>query len=279
MLKSSTYSDIQALNEFVHTRNADITKTLVEEGPMGCVDKGLVNPMQIQALEDAKNLLDKKKEEQAFLMKDVAPGKMIKLPFRGQTIQLKVLGKTEGQARDEELVLEKTEYGFRYIIKEKCEDDESKQKHLYIYSNSPNYGKTTVANAMTKDFNAVIVNDAYNLDNIRSSSQFIIFDHYGKQSRLKYDCLKQLTSGHAKLFAGSCGSSFVPRDDVQLIMFSNQHLFEVYANIWDNKEKRHKISKQRAEILRSRFQIYKLDEDVTFEEEDALQLTDFSHNF
>ena len=267
----------QVLNEFVNTRNAEITKTLMEEGSMGCVDKGLVNPMQIQALEHGKNVIDKKKEEQAFLMKDVALGKTIELPFRGKRIILKVLGQREGDPSHEKLALEETENGFRFVTKEKCQDDESKQRHLYIYSKSPNYGKTTVADAMTKEFNAVIVNDPNNFDNIRSSSQFIIFDEYGKERSLKFDHLKQLTSGHAKVFAGnrkSCGPSFVPRDDVQVIMFSNQHLFEVYANIWDNKEKRHKITKQRADILKSRFQIYKLDDHLTSEEEDALQLID-----
>ena len=99
-------------------------------------------------------------------------------------------------------------------------------------------------------------------------AQFLIIDEYGPDKRMLMSQLKSLTSGSPKSsFAGnrkSYGASFVPRNDVQVIILSNHHLFYCMG-----RGREHKISPVDADALRDRFHIIKMDTGAGTEEDDA----------
>ena len=157
----------------------------------------------------------------------------------------------------------------------------TKRKHFYLYSTRPGYGKTTSVNKILKWFNASVVNDRQNWTNVSPDAQFLIIDEYGpKTNRLDLDSLKRLTSGNAATFSGnrkSYGGSYTPRSDAQLIILSNYHLFQCMGE-YDRISQQRTVSESVARILRDRFFIYRMDEDVESGETELADARAFCEN-
>ena len=215
--------------------------------------------------------------------RDRPHGTMLQLWFKDKPVILKVIGTQEDNGNqigqgDFELTKEVTQSCNQgSVVTEKLkykgnpaqntqDRQENKRKHLYVYSQGPNYGKSTMARGMVEYYNAAIVANLNNFDGVRQNAQFLIFDQYTMGNCLLFDKLMRLSGGMASHFSAKTSSSpdgYVPRPDTQVIVLSNHHPFKVYADIWDSRRQRQFISPTRARFLTSRFRIVKLDEEET----------------
>ena len=154
-----------------------------------------------------------------------------------------------------------------------------KQKHYWIYSDGPNCGKTYNLKKFTKIYNAEFVLDLKNWSGMPKTAQFFIFDEFGGKSRtLDFEILRALTSGHSPSVALNCksyGESFAPREDVQIIILSNSSPYEVYGS-FDNKLQRRFTDSDTANLIHERFEVYKLDGDVSNDVKKFKNVTDWS---
>ncbi|GFR90172.1 hypothetical protein ElyMa_002560600 [Elysia marginata] len=171
---------------------------------------------------------------------------------------------------DSDEIKEKFDVKDNHFLQTQLFDANVKRKHYFFYS-PPGYGKTLVFANFARMFNAVAMNDPNNFSGCSSDAQFIIIDEYGPNKRMSMEQLKSLTSGNPQVsFAGQLryrGASFVPRNDVQVIILSSCHLFHCMGY-----GKEHKIDRVDADALRERFHIIKMDAEINgvcSEEDDA----------
>lgn len=144
-------------------------------------------------------------------------------------------------------------------------DRVTKQKHYYFYSKSPGFGKTCQLMLFAENYNAHFVSDIKNWVDIPAGWQFLIFEEVGFDCKLSFNKMKAFTSGRAGGASGNCksyGDSYKPREDVQLIMLSNESPFDVYGT-WNAKLQRRLMSKDIRNQFLSRFEVFRLDGDVT----------------
>lgn len=147
-----------------------------------------------------------------------------------------------------------------------------KLKHYYIYSKTPGFGKTYVMEKFASIYNAHFINDTSNWISIPDNAQFIIFDEVSASNKLDLSNLKALTGGSASGFRGTCktyGASYLPRTDAQIIMLSNQSIFDAFGR-WHAKVQRRFISREVAMQLEQRFKIIRLDGDSSIDKTDAV---------
>ena len=147
-----------------------------------------------------------------------------------------------------------------------------KKKHYFIYANQSGYGKTTFSSALKTSLNACAVNDLNNFIGVRENAQFLIFDYFSHNSKITIDDLYRLTCGNASHFIGNkktFGRSFIPRADAQVIILSNNHLFDCIGK-YNQNTKRRTVNYFTAKKLLDRFHIIKLDDEYQSEIEDAI---------
>ena len=142
-----------------------------------------------------------------------------------------------------------------------------KCKHLYVYSKEPGFGKTQAfAKHFATDYNACVVNDVNNWSKVSPAAQFLIFDEVTRAPKRHIDLatLKAFTGGTVTTAAGnikSYGDSYEPREDVQLIMLSNESIYDIYGT-WDAKLQRRFMPSCEMNQLNDRFVVVRLDGDV-----------------
>ena len=204
----------------------------------------------------AKRHAEEKKAEK--LRRDVKRGLSVRLTF-SQTNNVYHVESFKGDRSDLPVVAKKSDDIEAGTTGEEARQTSgsTKKKHHYFYSTTPGYGKSAATTAILHKLNATALVDAKNWTDCSPDSQFIIVDEYGESNRFAWDDLKRLTSGNASTFEGSresCGASFRPRADAQLILFGDTHLFECAGK---------KITGKDEDMLRDRFHIHKLDEENT----------------
>jgi hypothetical protein len=132
------------------------------------------------------------------------------------------------------------------------------QKRNYFFYSPPGYETADLALGLSRDHNACYVNDVNDFSDVRADAQFLIIEDYAPNNRLSMTQIRSMTSGTSwGSNPKSHGRPFRPRNDVQLVILSNHHLFYCMG-----KGKERKISSIDAEALRNRFHIIKLDEGV-----------------
>ena len=142
---------------------------------------------------------------------------------------------------------------------------EVKEKHYYIYSKLPSFGKSFTLERFAEQYNAHFVNDPSNWTNVPSRTQFLMFDEVDcDHGKLTLSNLKALTGGSTTGFTGNCksfGDSFTPRKDVQLILLSNESPYDVYGT-WNAALQRRVMSTYKMRQFDERFEVFRLDGSV-----------------
>ena len=140
-------------------------------------------------------------------------------------------------------------------------DTTVKRKHYYIYSTYGGYGKTYEKDAFVSKYNACNVTDVRNWSSIRKNAQFLCLDEVGPHCKIPFCELKALTGGSSTGFSGnrkSYGKSFEPRDDVQVIMFSNLSPYQLYGE-WDRQKGGSLMCPTTYQQFMERFHVHRLD--------------------
>jgi len=149
-----------------------------------------------------------------------------------------------------------------------------KQKHYYIYSRLPSFGKTYNLERFCEKYNAHIVHHPSKWANIPTSAQFVVFEKVDNgRNKLDFANLKTLTGGTAWGFKGngkSFSASIRPRKDTQLILLSNKSPYELYGQ-WNAKMQRSFMSSERMDQFDKRFKVIRLDGSVEEDRNNALE--------
>jgi hypothetical protein len=242
-------------------RKRHVNSTLVKKGALKSVRDGIIRFGQYTSAKTYVSEVEREEEKARRLAKDVEFGDCIRLRFKGAAEAYEIVsrrGETGSTAkksrwnRNEAGKWDQIDEGPRF----------TKHKHYFFYSTKPGYYKTSVALAMVDQFNVSLITDPNNSMNLSEDAQFLIVDEYGPKRRLHMGDLKCLTAGDARTYSGnrkSYGNSFHPRPDVQLILFSNHHLFACMGS-WNATLGRHVVTPETATLLSDRFHIVKLDE-------------------
>ena len=265
------------------SQNNTTVKHVLKKGTIQCVIDGNVPMNQLQTIKTAEQALKNVDIEQRCLQNDLEFGYTVSYTVRqtGKRVVIKSFKDpslaiiTEERDPNEEMAMETS-----------CDDmmnmdDSEKKKHYYIYSNNPGYGKTKFSARLQRKWNACSVKDSNNFSGFRDNVQFIIFDEFSHDTKILFPDLKKLTGGNASDFGGNkkvFGDAFVPRADAQVIIFSNNHLFECIGK-YNQKLKRRTVSLYMARQMMERFHIIKLDDETRSETVDALKYIDVNESF
>lgn len=114
----------------------------------------------------------------------------------------------------------------------------SKRRHFWIYSNSPNKGKTTkFAFPLREEFGFSIITGDFSYWNIRGDEQGLVLDDYNT-ARLKYDFLNVMCDGTAGYRVFNRG--VVTLNSPCIIVLSNRSIKDLYPNMYFLLEARFK---------------------------------------
>lgn len=249
--------------------NRAVLDKVTEKGVLEAVRDGIIKPSQMRSFELYQHKVKEEEKKAAQLAKDLPCGKGIvfKCFKTGKNYPI-VSARNDGDSPAMSLQPSEHDPNMLQISRDDSMRLIQKQKHYYFYSTHPGYGKTTFIYQALNHLNACVLSDVNNWFGVQEGAQFVMIDEYGKTNRFSWDALKRLTGGNASLFAGnrkSFGASYTPREDAQLVIFSNNHLFECLG--------KKKITPEEEVIMRDRFFIHKLDEEASgvTEEQDAEQ--------
>ena len=264
-------------------KNRAIVSNLIDKGSLQCLKEGIVPYRLCKSAEYVEAKVAKEKEKAERLAKDVPAKECITFTCHLTGKEYDIMShKDSGDGNDIGRFSYVSTVSENNIERLEVQIDSQstfvKRKHYFFYSKRPGYGKTSFLKACLQLFNASVVNDLHNWANVKEDAQFLLIDEYGHQRRLKIEDLTALTSGVANSIAGikkSYGSSYVPRPDAQLIIFSTHHLFDCIGT-YDKTSGRRMVSKQLANLLLDRFFIHKLDEEEggMMEADDRAHFTD-----
>ena len=260
------------------SQNNTTVKQVLKKGTTQCVRDGVVPMTQAQSVKTTEQMLINDEIEKACLCNDLENGLEIAYTVlqTGKDIIIKSfkdpsLANTTVKRDHSEMS------GITYYNDVMKAKQRIKKKHYYIYSNQPGYGKSSFSDTLLDNLNACSVNDSNNFSGVRDTAQFIIFDEFSHDTKISFADLKKLTGGNASVFGGNkktFGDSFKPRADVQVIMFSNHHLFECIGK-YNQHTKRRAVDFNTARQMVERFHIIKLDDEVETEFGDAVQHINF----
>jgi len=105
----------------------------------------------------------------------------------------------------------------------------SKRRHLWIWSDGPNFGKTTgFALPLCKQFNAIIATGTLRYWNVTRHTECIILDDYNTP-QLKWSTLNQICDGTYSFDVIYKGSIML--DKYILIVLSNNSISSLYPNM------------------------------------------------
>ena len=138
-----------------------------------------------------------------------------------------------------------------------------KNKHYYIYSHKAGFGKSYEMYQFAKQFNAALITSTNNWVDVSQETQFLIFEGLGKNNKLDFDQMRSLTGGYGIMSRNctNCGSTFKPRQDVQVIITSNRPPYDIYGE-WDSNLQRRVMSDYTFSQFQDRFHVIRLDGDL-----------------
>ena len=143
-------------------------------------------------------------------------------------------------------------------------DQTEKQKHYYIYSHKPNYGKSYAFMRFAERYNAAFIPDCNNWVGVPRTAQFLILDEVGSKNKLEFQQLKKFANASATCASGNNkthGESYIPRLDVQIVCLSNRCIFDIYGE-WNPYLQKRMCSEDVRMQLTERFHLIRLDGDV-----------------
>ena len=272
------YAETKLIKNYLETalkqnNNRQIVNSIEQEGSLATVKKGYMSVGQLKGATYYETKLSEIKDKESRLELDLPNGYYFPFECFKTNKIYEIYSEKEENVKDvievkKQRELIKDDHGKTFLkLKNKQKHCFVKRKHYYFYSKKPGYGKTTFINQIIADLNASQVTDTRNWMDISKHAQFLLIDEFSPDNKITMGKLKTLTSGNASAFGGnrkSYGSTFNPRKDAQLIIFSNYHLFDVMGRKNLNQESPcdiRKLTKQEAQILSDRFYIHRLDED------------------
>ena len=268
---------------FEKEENKRRIELMKDKGVKRCVMDGDINPNQMRYMMQAEELFNEESDKDRRLAKELPGGNGVGFTNMqtGKIVKVysyKGIGNVDTEnENDISCKLYKENNDDVVLFDSEMERDSIKKKHYYIYSTKPSYGKSKFLKVILKRLNASSINDVKNWNKVSPHAQFIVMDEYGPNNSLSFENLKLLTSGNPTLFEGNCktyGNNFSPREDVQIIIMSNKHLFQCVpsVSVYDAKLKVKTFPVEYARQLLERFHIIKLDDDTETDEECAAKL-------
>lgn len=261
-LFSSAYIESKIQSE----RNRVINETLISNPVLQMVKDGLIPLSQINSIVQAKTTFEKLKTQENRMRPDLKEDEEYEMKFEEYKI-------VDGKNTPTGNYVPTTVY-IRKI------NEGVKQKHWYIYSEKPGFGKSYHMEQLQTLYNAHIIGDPRNWHDVPECTQFVIFDEFSKET-LKalggFSKLKALTSGNGLVAFNkkTFGDSFLPRKDIQVICTSNYPPYDIIGQ-WDNKLQRNIIDESTLMQFKDRFITVCLDGDDKKHMRAALQPKDWS---
>ena len=259
-------------------RNLAVKSSVETKGVIGTYNEGLITAAEVKTNMAVQALIEEKKEAEENKVKDLPGGKRWGFICHKTGKRHDIVSHKDDTKADvtSAIPVDSAMDQDGSVLVTAVKEPPVKKKHYYFYSPA-GYGKTLMLSTVFSQMcNVTTVSDPNNFVGARSDAQFLVIDEYGVNKRLTMEGLKSLTSGNPKYsFAGnrkSHGASFVPRNDVQVIILSNHHLFYCMG-----KGKDREISRVNAGALRDRFHIIKMNEGedgASTELEDAEKFTE-----
>lgn len=105
---------------------------------------------------------------------------------------------------------------------------DEKRRHYWLWSSSPNKGKTTFLKKLSNTFCCSYYSCTEKYQDLDINTQFLLFDEYGKGNSTTSTALNQMCDGTYKFPAK--GKSQMMLKDPYLIVCSNLPINEVYLN-------------------------------------------------
>lgn len=286
--------------------NATATTSVVKGGAVSAVMSGEFPLDKLPLLVQSENILRELKESDEKRLRDVPANKAIEFTVFKTGKRVKIMSHkfeeeeyedddddgegwegcevgSKGQQRRRRVLVVKENGNFdlNESMEKSCF---IKKKHYYFYSMSGGYGKSTVLNALEKEFNCDAIADVSNMVGVSEKAQFLTVDEYSHRTKIAVEQLKAITGGNpSSSFMGnkkSYGRGYRARRDVQLIIASNSHLFEGVGSKYDPVTGRRYMEAHLAKQLFDRFHVIRFDDEKTGALEDgasALDVTDFSY--
>jgi hypothetical protein len=255
--------------------NAAATNTVMEKGADKAVLEGHYPLEKLPYIRQGEQMLREIESEEKMRERELENGRRAKFTVykTGKKVRI-VSHKGEGGKTVDKHPFTATDDSID--MDEFVESDlVNKKKHYLMYSEKPGYGKTRILVAMKKNFNCSSIADFNNLAGVRENSQFLTVDEFDHSSKLTLAQLKAFTSGDPDSFAGnkkSFGASFKPRNDAQLIIAGNHHLFACVGSSYDSVTKGRCMDHLTAKQLFDRFHIIKFDDETVGELEHGASL-------
>lgn len=250
--------------------NGRIVEVIQQDGAFAACEKGLVsedefdwaqrfeNELEATKTKFVAELRDLRKQSRRRAKLDLPRGSYVRFDCERTGESYRIYSE-QGSASEDELA--KDDRGVGYVDLDR-RDRVVRRKHYYFYSKEPGFGKSTLVRRLLRQTNArPLLNRADELQ-VSKHAQFLVIDDFGPTRRLEMSTLKCLTSGLAFV----CEGNVQPREDAQLILFGDRHLFEAMGDE-DGKTK-----KEDAALLMQRFFVRRLDrKNEETEESDRLK--------
>ncbi|ELU06218.1 hypothetical protein CAPTEDRAFT_217390 [Capitella teleta] len=148
------------------------------------------------------------------------------------------------------------------VITPLCCRPGEKRRHYWFYSREPNFGKSHLLQQLSRDYSLYVVASRDNMCGVSNHYQMLGYDE--TSSLPPTETFKALTGGNGANVAmnrKSYGSSFRPRQDVQVIVCANWSPWEKFAT-YDRSLRRPIVSRHFAKQIQERFNIVALDGDA-----------------
>lgn len=104
-----------------------------------------------------------------------------------------------------------------------------KQRHYWIYSYTPSWGKSHLANDLKALYDVAFIRDVNNWADVPDETQILLFDEVTRDNKIEWGKLKNIGSTEVGMNSKRSGPSKEVCHDAQLIVFSNNSPFEVYG--------------------------------------------------
>ena len=218
------------------TGNSATMNIVMEKGAIGAVKEGHIPIEKLAIVKQSEDIMRENKEAEEKLTRDVPNGECVKypIPITGKQMIIVSHRNISDDSVKKDIINYTKGVGVD-LTKAAKRADFVKKKHYFVYSERSGYGKSTLLISLEDCCNCSLISDFNNLAGVRENSQFLTHDEFSYQSKITLNQLKALAGGKP-MFAGNkktFGTWFKARDDMQLVIASNQHLFECVGSKYD----------------------------------------------